>query len=123
MSNRPEPAAPRRLQAACGYEAAPGGNALTSSSSPASRRSASTWSRTNTPCAGRDSLGHMWVTTSTRMYGVRVFERTPPTGFATSLEEGARFVADRARVAAAGGGRFGFKGNRGGGLYRAQGYA
>src|SRR5581483_2904427 len=48
----------------------PGGSKLWSSTStPSSARSAPTWSRTNGPSAGRRSVGHMFVTTSTRTGG------------------------------------------------------
>ncbi len=45
----------------------PGANANSSSSTSAILRSASTWSRTKLPSAGRSALGYMFVTTSARI--------------------------------------------------------
>ena len=57
-----------------GSRAGPGANANSSTSTSSRRRSASTWSRTNEPSAGRSGDGYMFVTTSART-GRRAYVR------------------------------------------------
>src|SRR2546421_195627 len=61
----------RSVRAARTYAPAPpaGANEKTSSSSPASRDSAWTWSYTKRPSAGRSGVGYMLVTIRARMTG------------------------------------------------------